>query len=250
MIILALEFSSPQRSVAAVISPEGGTRQSRRKKSEIGRKLAEFALPDLPVLSTASAVCVSEVVETMRTNTLRPFGMVEEALKQAGLERAQIEVLAVGLGPGSYTGTRAAISVAQGWQLARGVKLLGISSAECVAAQAQRDGIRGRAHVVIDAQRNEFYLAGYELGEDGWRETVPLRLVGLNEARGGLGKAGFEPEQFYGRRKTRADLFTQSGFCQSGNRQAKIARWGLIIPIFPSERCSHSGQICQNTGQG
>ena len=49
--------------------------------------------------------------------------------------------------------------MAQGWQLARGVKLLGVSSAECLAAQAQAEKIFGRVNVVIDAQRNEFYLA-------------------------------------------------------------------------------------------
>ena len=46
--------------------------------------------------------------------------MIEEALREAGLEREQIEVLAVGLGPGSYTGIRVALSLAQGWQLASG----------------------------------------------------------------------------------------------------------------------------------
>ncbi len=65
--------------------------------------------------------------------------MIEQALAEAGIEREQIEVLAIGLGPGSYPAS-GELSVAQGWQLASpdgGVKLLGISSAEGVAAQAQ-----------------------------------------------------------------------------------------------------------------
>ena len=78
-------------------------------------------------------------------------------------------MIAVGLGPGSYTGIRVAISMAQGWQLARGVKLLGVSSAECLAAQAQAEKIFGRVNVVIDAQRNEFYLATYEISPRGWQ---------------------------------------------------------------------------------
>jgi len=121
----------------------------------------------------------SEVVETSAGGT-RAFGMIEDALREAGLEREQIEVLAVGLGPGSYTGIRFALSVAQGWQLASrqgGVKLLGISSAESVAAQAQAEKISGRVNVVIDAQRNEFYLAAYEISADGRREVEPLRIV-------------------------------------------------------------------------
>jgi tRNA threonylcarbamoyladenosine biosynthesis protein TsaB len=82
-----------------------------------------------------------------------------------------------GLGPGSYTGIRAAIAVAQGWQLARGVKLLGISSAECLAAQAQAEKIFGRVNVVIDAQRGEFYLATWEISAAARAEIAPLKIV-------------------------------------------------------------------------
>ena len=88
MTILALEFSSPQRSVAVV----------RRHAGD-----ASFV--------------ASEVVEAGAGGT-RVLGMIENALREAGLEREQIEVLAIGLGPGSYTGIRVALSVAQGWQLA------------------------------------------------------------------------------------------------------------------------------------
>jgi tRNA threonylcarbamoyladenosine biosynthesis protein TsaB len=145
MKILAFDFSSPQRSVAVF---------SHRKDE------AAF-----------------EVIESAPGNTMKPLGMVESALKQAGLEREQIECIAIGLGPGSYTGIRAAIALAQGWQLGREVKLLGISSAECVAAQAQADGLSGPVSVVIDAQRGEFYLAGFELDDDVVREILPLRIV-------------------------------------------------------------------------
>jgi tRNA threonylcarbamoyladenosine biosynthesis protein TsaB len=150
MKILALEFSSGQRSVAV----------ARR-----GANDASFI--------------TSEVVETGAGGT-RALGMIEDALRGAGLERGQIEVIAIGLGPGSYTGIRVALSVAQGWQLASPpgtIELLGIGSAECVAAQAQAEKIYGRACTVIDAQRNEFYLASYDISADGWREVEPLRIV-------------------------------------------------------------------------
>jgi len=153
MKILALEFSSPQRSVGVVQDGPG-----------------------------AGAFSLSEAVET-GAGASKTFGLVEQVLNEARLEREQIECLAIGLGPGSYTGIRSAIALAQGWQLARGVKLLGISSAECVAAQAQAEGIAGRVNVVIDAQRNEFYLAGYELGDETRRELEPLHLATLAEVQ-------------------------------------------------------------------
>ena len=144
MTILALEFSSPQRSVA--------------------------------VLRTDGLAIAAEVVETGGRGT-NAFGMIEQALTGAKIEREQIDVLAVGLGPGSYTGIRAAISLAQGWQLARGVKLLGVGSVETIAAQAHAEKIPGRVNVVIDAQRNEFYLATHEITADGWREIAPLKIM-------------------------------------------------------------------------
>lgn len=154
MKLLALEFSSAQQSVAVVSADADG------------RPLA-----------------TSEVVVTAIGHSMKPFAMIEEALRQTRLEREQIEGIVVGLGPGSYTGIRAAIALAQGWQLATGTKLLGGSSAECVAAQAQVDGITGKLSVVIDAQRGEFYLADYEIVPGAMREISPLRLATLAEVR-------------------------------------------------------------------
>lgn len=123
---------------------------------------------------------VSEVIESGNN---APLGMIEEALRDAQLAREQIECIVVGIGPGSYTGIRAAISIAQGWQLARGIKLLGISSAECIAAQAQADGMAGRVGVVVDAQREEFYIADYEITGDAYREIEPLKIVNGDAVR-------------------------------------------------------------------
>jgi tRNA threonylcarbamoyladenosine biosynthesis protein TsaB len=148
MTILALEFSSPQRSVALA---RGG-------------------------------IVLAEAVEAGGRNTAA-FGMIEKVLAEAKIGRAEIDVIAIGLGPGSYTGVRAAISIAQGWQLAREVKLLGVGSVAAIAAQAQAEKIFGRVSVAVDAQRNEFYLATFEISADGVKEIEPLKIVALAEIR-------------------------------------------------------------------
>jgi len=158
MIILALEFSSEQRSVAILGS------------SGDGRSGASPA----PVVAATKG----------SPRTLNAFHLIEDALKQSGLEREEIECVAVGIGPGSYAGIRAAISIAQGLQLARALPLLGISSVECLALQAQEAGLRGRVNFVIDAQRNEFYLAAYEIGASVLRETEPLWLASFSDVAG------------------------------------------------------------------
>jgi len=151
MTTLALEFSSPQRSVAVVRTGV-----------------------------TGPATIISQVIEAGAVGT-PAFGMIEEALRQVQLEREQVQCLAIGLGPGSYTGIRAALALAQGWQLARAIKTLGLSSAECIAAEARAQGLSGQLAVVIDAQRNEFYLANYEITATGFREVRSLRLASRAE---------------------------------------------------------------------
>ncbi len=151
MKILAFEFSSSQRSVAVLNADESG------------------------VISTG------EVVESSSDKSTQPLSMVEIALNQVGLERGQIGCIAVGIGPGSYTSIRVAISLAQGWQLATNVKLTGVSSAECIAEQAVAEGLNRPFSVVVDAQRGEFYLAGYDCPDGKLREVVPLRIVSSDE---------------------------------------------------------------------
>jgi tRNA threonylcarbamoyl adenosine modification protein YeaZ len=149
MKILAVEFSSAQRSVAVVQT--GGD---------------------------ANHVLLGRAVES---GGRRSLGLVEEALRQARCEREEIETLAIGLGPGSYTGIRGAIALAQGWQLGRGVNVIGLSSVECLAAGAEQEKIFGPVNIVIDAQRNEFYLARYEIAQGAWREVEGLRLASFAE---------------------------------------------------------------------
>jgi len=143
MIVLALEFSSERRSVALA----------------------------------RNGIVLSEAVEQTGGRGTNALGLIENVLAGANVSRAEVEGLVIGLGPGSYTGVRAAIAVAQGWQLARGVKLLGVSSAEAIAAQAQAEKIFGRVNVVIDAQRGEFYLAAWEISPACRREISPLKIV-------------------------------------------------------------------------
>jgi len=149
MKILAVEFSSEQRSVAVMQASDG-----------------------------SSAVLLGRAVEG---EVHRALGLVEEALQKARCEREDIETIAVGLGPGSYTGIRGAIALAQGWQLGRPVNLVGISSAECLAAGAKQQKLFGPANIIIDAQKQEFYLARYDIGPGAWREVEKLRLAASAE---------------------------------------------------------------------
>lgn len=141
MRILALEFSSARRSAAVLAAASEGLAESADSSEGTGA-----------------------------------FALIKEALSKARIDRGTIQCIAVGLGPGSYTGIRVAISIAQGWQLATGVKLVGVKSADAVAERARDQGLTGHATCVIDAQRNEFYVCVYDLGATPARVVQPLRI--------------------------------------------------------------------------
>lgn len=144
-----------------------------------GMKILAFELS-----STVRSVAVldpatgrsGEATESHRGHT-QLFALTEQALAGAGCCAADIDCLAIGLGPGSYTGIRMAIAAAQGWHLARGTPLLGISSVESLAVSARAGGHFGAVNFILDAQRGEFYLAEYRIDENEFRETNPLRLA-------------------------------------------------------------------------
>jgi tRNA threonylcarbamoyl adenosine modification protein YeaZ len=95
--------------------------------------------------------------------------LVEEALRQARCEREEIETIAVGLGPGSYTGIRGAIALAQGWQLGRGVNVIGLSSVECLAAGAEQEKYTVRSTLLLMRNARSFI----------WRATNSARARGV-----------------------------------------------------------------------
>lgn len=163
MTILALEFSSARRSVA---------------------------------LARGDGAVLAEAVEQTAGRGTGAFGMIGQVLARTGIRREEIGLIAVGLGPGSYTGIRAAIAVAQGWQLARGTQLVGVRSVESLAAAAQAGGLLGRVNLVIDAQRGEFYLATWQISETRRQEISPLAIVSAAElaARKAAGELCTGPE--------------------------------------------------------
>lgn len=91
-----------------------------------------------------------------------------ELLTGAGLAPADLAGLAVGTGPGSYTGLRAAIALARAFCLASGRPLVGLPSVAS-AARAALDADPGARRVVtlVDARRGEAYRADFAPGPDG-----------------------------------------------------------------------------------
>lgn len=108
-------------------------------------------------------VLESETIAARRASNTQLLPRIDEAVSSLGLARADIACVAVGRGPGSFTGVRIAMATAKGVASALGVPLVGLSSLDAVAWEAWRAGVRGSVLVVADAMRREVYPVDYSL---------------------------------------------------------------------------------------
>jgi tRNA threonylcarbamoyladenosine biosynthesis protein TsaB len=107
----------------------------------------------------------------------RLLALVEEVLRETGWD--EIERIAVGVGPGGFTGLRHGIATARALAQGRGLPLAGVSSLEALARGAQ-------AEAVIDARRGEVFAAAWQGAE---RLLDPVAIApGELAARLGAGR--------------------------------------------------------------
>ena len=95
--------------------------------------------------------------------------LINEALLESKLTIKDIEAIAVGKGPGSYTGLRIGVSAAKGLCFANDIPLISINSLEILAQSITIDS--GLIIPMIDARRLEVYAAIYDKNHNIVRET-------------------------------------------------------------------------------
>lgn len=143
----------------------------------------------LALRRTDGAVLGRTTAEPRSSSQLHP--LLAEVLAEAGVQPAEIHTLGVSIGPGSFTGARVAVAVAEAWGLAQPqCRLVGLQTLPLVAKEAQEKGLAG-FRVLTDAAGGmvygqDFSAVGVALGEafcvplaEGLASTLPVVAANL-----------------------------------------------------------------------
>jgi len=147
VLILALETSSQAGSVALLNGQVAGAEVS---DSVLSQRLL--------------------TAERRSAQSLAPA--IAQVLAEAGKLPADVGLVAVTIGPGSFTGLRVGVTTAKTFAYAAGCECLGVDTLEVIAVQVRHSKqTSGELHVVLDAQRKELFLARFR-----WNGGVLVRL--------------------------------------------------------------------------
>ena len=119
-----------------------------------------------------------EVAPRRHTELVLPWA--DELLAEAGIARTQLDAIAVGRGPGAFTGVRLAVALAQGMALALDLPVLPVST---LAALAWPVRVRDAdVLAAIDARMGEVYLGWFRADDDGGLHAIGPEWMARPEA--------------------------------------------------------------------
>lgn len=126
--------------------------------------------------------------------------MIQQLLADQNVRLADLDVIAFGCGPGSFTGLRIAAGVTQGLAFGLGCKVVPVSTLKALALQASEEFLADDVLVAVDARMDEVYWSLNHVNREtcdvgvasGERVTSP-EMVSVNEERTVLGVgSGFQ----------------------------------------------------------
>jgi len=114
---------------------------------------------------------VEQIINTRKNHGETLLSAIESILAVAGMQIDDIELVAVTIGPGSFTGLRVGAGTAKGLAFSKGIPIVGVSTLDAMAANAPSKKIT--ICPMLDARKNEVYTAFYRMNRTGF----PVRIT-------------------------------------------------------------------------
>jgi tRNA threonylcarbamoyladenosine biosynthesis protein TsaB len=115
-------------------------------------------------LLDGATVIAHRAVDDDRLHAERIFSMIDEVLAEAAWSKRELSLVACDIGPGSFTGVRVGLASAKGIALGLRIPIVGIGSLEAMAHAARRHVDDVPILAVLDARRDERFVAVSVLG--------------------------------------------------------------------------------------
>lgn len=127
------------------------------------------------VVDSAAGVCVERSVQDTRRHAEVIGDLILECLRDAEVPVAQLAGVAIGMGPGPFTGLRVGIAAATAFAVGAELPLLRVGSHDALAFGFYGSGGEGPVVVTTDARRRERYWTAYRGVDD---SGIPLLAEG------------------------------------------------------------------------
>jgi len=154
------------------------------------RAVRILALETTEALGSVAAMCDGNLLAHLKLDSRQRSAQslvpaLKALLEQVGWRPNEVDLVAVTVGPGSFTGLRVGVTAAKTFAYAVQADILGVDTLEAVAAAAP-DHVKTLA-VAVDAQRGDVVAGSFCRGPDGWFEpTAPPQLINADAWLRGL----------------------------------------------------------------
>ena len=131
-------------------------------------------------LSFGTTIVAHRVLEIAKRHVSDMAPAIAEMFKECGWEAKNLDAIATGIGPGSYTGLRIGLISARTLAMMTGARLLGISTFEILAQHCLEVG-HAKVEIIADAQQDKIYAQRFENNNNQLISASELKIVSAVE---------------------------------------------------------------------
>jgi tRNA threonylcarbamoyladenosine biosynthesis protein TsaB len=129
------------------------------------------------ISADSNNVSVSHFEVCPQEHSQKILPLVESLLTEDSIKLKDLDVIAFGRGPGSFTGVRISVAITQGLAFSANIPVIGISTLQTMAQQAIDEMGAKNVYAAIDARMSEVYFAHYRTDEDGIATLIDKEIV-------------------------------------------------------------------------